>query len=63
MTMKKIKNLDLSSNREWDWQKPVNQKASKQANHTEKLQRTGQFTNFEQKISFENKAYSLFLED
>ena len=47
MTMQKIKKLDLSSNRESDSQKPVNQTASKQESHTEKLQRIGQFKNFE----------------
>ena len=51
MTMEKINFLDISLNRESYSQKIVNHTASKQENHTEKLQRTGQFTNFEQKIS------------
>ena len=50
MTMKKIKILDLSSNRESDSQKPVNRTSSKQADQTKKSQRTGQITILNKKI-------------
>ena len=56
MTMKKIILFYLSSNRESDSQKPVNQTTRKQANHTKKLQRTGQLTNFEKK-KFLNRQF------
>ena len=47
MTMQKIIFLDLSSNKELDSQKLVNQTTIKKENH-QKLQGTRQFTNFEQ---------------